>query len=62
MIYDRASALIKSNNKQNIVIVGGGATGVSLAGALSDFIKDNKNRQSFYNNYRSTANYSFRMG
>src|SRR5919106_2327784 len=42
MIYDRVSALIKSDNKQNIVIVGGGATGVSLAGALSDFIKDSK--------------------
>jgi NADH dehydrogenase len=42
MIYDKVSALIKSNNKQNIVIVGGGATGVSLAGALSDFINDNK--------------------
>ena len=42
MIYDRVSALIKSDNKPNIVIVGGGATGVSLAGALSDFIKDSK--------------------
>jgi NADH dehydrogenase len=28
LIYDRVSTLIKSNNKQNIVIVGGGATGV----------------------------------
>ena len=42
VIYDRVSALIKSDNKQNIVIVGGGATGVSLAGALSDFIKESK--------------------
>jgi NADH:ubiquinone reductase (H+-translocating) len=46
MIYDRVSALIKSNNKQNIVIVGGGATGVSLAGALSDFIKESKKTDS----------------
>jgi NADH:ubiquinone reductase (H+-translocating) len=46
MIYHRVSALIKSNNKQNIVIVGGGATGVSLAGALSDFIKDSKKTDS----------------
>jgi NADH:ubiquinone reductase (H+-translocating) len=46
MIYDKVSALIKSNNKQNIVIVGGGATGVSLAGALSDFISDSKKTDS----------------
>jgi NADH:ubiquinone reductase (H+-translocating) len=46
MIYDRVSALIKLNKKQNIVIVGGGATGVSLAGALSDFIKDSKKTDS----------------
>jgi NADH:ubiquinone reductase (H+-translocating) len=46
MIYDRVSALIKSDNKQNIVIVGGGATGVSLAGALSDFIKESKKTDS----------------
>jgi NADH dehydrogenase len=46
MIYDRISALIKLNKKQNIVIVGGGATGVSLAGALSDFIKDSKKTDS----------------
>src|SRR5215208_5718408 len=42
LIYDRVSALIKLNKKQNIVIVGGGATGVSLGGALSDLIKDSK--------------------
>jgi NADH:ubiquinone reductase (H+-translocating) len=42
MIYDRISTPIKVNKKQNIVIVGGGATGVSLAGALSDFIRDSK--------------------
>ena len=46
MIYDRISAPIKLNKKQNIVIVGGGATGVSLAGALSDFIKDSKKTDS----------------
>jgi NADH dehydrogenase len=46
MIYDRISTLIKLNKKQNIVIVGGGATGVSLAGALSDFIKDSKKTDS----------------
>ena len=45
-IYDRVSALIKLNKKQNIVIVGGGATGVSLGGALSDFIKDSKKTDS----------------
>src|SRR5215216_30574 len=37
---------IKFNKKQNIVIVGGGATGVSLGGALSDFIKDSKKTDS----------------
>ncbi len=46
LIYDKVSTLIKSNNKENIVIVGGGATGVSLAGALSDFIKENKKTDS----------------
>ncbi len=46
LIYDRVGALIKLNNKQNIVIVGGGATGVSLGGALSDFIKDSKKTDS----------------
>jgi NADH:quinone reductase (non-electrogenic) len=46
MIYDRISTPIKVNKKQNIVIVGGGATGVSLAGALSDFIRDSKKTDS----------------
>jgi NADH dehydrogenase len=46
LIYDRVSALTKLNKKQNIVIVGGGATGVSLGGALSDFIKDTKKTDS----------------
>ena len=42
LIYDKMRALIKSNKKHNIVIVGGGATGVSLGGALSDFVKESK--------------------
>jgi NADH:ubiquinone reductase (H+-translocating) len=46
LIYNRVSALTKLNKKQNIVIVGGGATGVSLGGALSDFIKDSKKTDS----------------
>ena len=46
LIYDKVSTLIKSNNKENIVIVGGGATGVSLGGALSDFINENKKTDS----------------
>jgi NADH:ubiquinone reductase (H+-translocating) len=46
MIYDRISTPIKVNKKQNIVIVGGGATGVSFAGALSDFIRDSKKTDS----------------
>src|SRR5215217_2253691 len=46
LIYDKVRALIKSNKKHNIVIVGGGATGVSLGGALSDFIKDSKKTDS----------------
>ena len=40
LIYDKVSEIIKSNNNHDIVIVGGGATGVSLGGALSDLIKD----------------------
>jgi NADH:ubiquinone reductase (H+-translocating) len=35
-------ALLNSNRKHDIVIVGGGATGVSLGGALSDFVKGSK--------------------
>jgi NADH:quinone reductase (non-electrogenic) len=42
LICDKVRALIKSNKKHNIVIVGGGATGVSLGGALSDFVNENK--------------------
>ena len=40
LIFDKVSEFIKSNNNHDIVIVGGGATGVSLGGALSDLIKD----------------------
>src|ERR687895_745174 len=40
LIYDKVSEFIKSNNNHDIVIVGGGATGVSLGGSLSDLIKD----------------------
>jgi NADH dehydrogenase len=46
LICDKVSSLIKSNKRHNIVIVGGGATGVSLGGALSDFIKDSKKTDS----------------
>jgi NADH:quinone reductase (non-electrogenic) len=42
LICDKVRALIKSNKKHNIIIVGGGATGVSLGGALSDFVKESK--------------------
>ena len=35
LIHDRVSSIVNSDNKQSIVIVGGGATGVSLGGALS---------------------------
>jgi NADH:ubiquinone reductase (H+-translocating) len=42
LICDKMRELIKSNKKHDIVIVGGGATGVSLGGALSDFVKESK--------------------
>ncbi len=48
LIHDRMNLLIKSNNKQNIIIVGGGGTGVSLGGALSDSIIENKKSDSLY--------------
>jgi NADH:ubiquinone reductase (H+-translocating) len=44
LICDKMRALIKSNTNHNIVIVGGGATGVSLGGALSDFVKESKKK------------------
>jgi NADH:ubiquinone reductase (H+-translocating) len=46
LVYDKVSALIESNNKQDIVIVGGGATGVSLGGALSDLIRETRRTNS----------------
>ena len=42
LIYDRISSIVNSDKKESIVIVGGGATGVSLGGALSDFINESK--------------------
>jgi NADH dehydrogenase len=42
LIYDKVRALVKSDKKHNIVIVGAGATGVSLGGALSDFVNESK--------------------
>ena len=42
LICDKMRALLKSNKKHDIVIVGGGATGVSLGGALSDFVRGSK--------------------
>jgi NADH:ubiquinone reductase (H+-translocating) len=42
LICDKVGARIKSNKKHNIVIVGGGATGVSLGGALSDLVNESK--------------------
>ena len=46
LIHDRVSSAVNSGNKQGIVIVGGRATGVSLGGALSDFIKESKKSDS----------------
>src|SRR5919205_916960 len=42
LIYDRISSIVNSDKKESVVIVGGGATGVSLGGALSDFINESK--------------------
>ena len=46
LIYDRINSIVDSDKKQSVVIVGGGATGVSLGGALSDFINENKKSDS----------------
>lgn len=46
LIYDRVSSIVNSDKKQRVVIVGGGATGVSLGGALSDFINESKKSDS----------------
>ena len=46
LIYDRVSSIVNSDKKESVVIVGGGATGVSLGGALSDFINESKKSDS----------------
>ena len=46
LIYDKVSEFIKSDYNHDIVIVGGGATGVSLGGALSDLIRDSRKTNS----------------
>ena len=46
LVYDRISSIVNSDKKQSVVIVGGGATGASLGGALSDFINENKKSDS----------------
>jgi NADH dehydrogenase len=46
LIYDRINSAVDSDKKQSVVIVGGGATGVSLAGALSDFINERRKSDS----------------
>jgi NADH:ubiquinone reductase (H+-translocating) len=46
LIYDRVSSIVNSDKKHSVVIVGGGATGVSLGGALSDFINESKKSDS----------------
>jgi NADH:ubiquinone reductase (H+-translocating) len=46
LVHDMVSSAVNSGNRQGIVIVGGGATGVSLGGALSDFIKESKKSDS----------------
>jgi NADH dehydrogenase len=46
LIYDSVSSIVNSDKEQSVVIVGGGATGVSLGGALSDFINESKKSDS----------------
>lgn len=46
LIYDSVSSIVNSDKKQSVIIVGGGATGVSLGGALSDFINEIKKSDS----------------
>jgi len=63
LIHDRISSAVNSGNKKGIVIVGSGATGVSLGRALSDFIKESKKiRLRLHNNSRSTTDHSLVMG
>ena len=44
IIHDHISKIIKEDKKNNIVIVGAGATGISLAGALAEMINMSKNK------------------
>jgi NADH dehydrogenase len=44
IIYDHISKIITEDKKNNIVIVGAGATGISLAGALAEKINLSKNK------------------
>ncbi len=42
-IYEHVKSLIDSGSNGEVVVIGGGATGVSIAGALSDFIRLERN-------------------
>lgn len=44
IIHDHISKIITEDKKNNIVIVGAGATGISLAGALAEMINLSKNK------------------
>ncbi len=44
IIYDHISEIIKEEKKNNIVIVGAGATGISLGSALAEMINLSKNK------------------
>jgi NADH:ubiquinone reductase (H+-translocating) len=44
IIYDHISEMIKEEKKNNIVIVGAGATGISLGSALAEMINLSKNK------------------
>src|SRR6188472_257828 len=44
IIYDHISKIVKEEEKQNIVIVGAGATGISLGSALAEMINLSKNK------------------
>jgi len=44
IIHNHVSEIIKDEEKNNIIIVGAGATGISLAGALAEMINMSKNK------------------
>ena len=44
IIHDHISKITKEDKKNNIIIVGAGATGISLAGALAEMINLSKNK------------------